>query len=519
MKKSKLILLLFTVLLMVNACDNKDLELTNPEQLSPETFFKTDAQVNAALLASYGNVQTQGLYTRHMFFSMDLMGRDAGWNPHMETDKAEYYFWTFGSTHGGIGDYYESCMKGINKANFVLGNEDKITSLENSVISATNKAKYIAEAKFLRAFYSFLAVTRFGKFPLIVGIPEDGTGPSMTSKADIYAQIEKDLTEAIPGLLPKSEEINGRATSGAARALLGKVLLFQNKYGPALTQFEAITGYSLEPNYFDNFMEETEGGVESIYEIAYDDALPGNNNWGSGTNGNGGNESTFRDQEYNFKSWHNAYPHEDLVDAFEPGDLRKSGTIYEVGDLYNNGNDAVELASLFVDNLQRVHAWKKYQTFYKSLETDTESGINFKYLRWADVLLMMAECENEVGTQAAAIGYINQVRDRADLDDLPLTLTKAQVFDAIVQERRVEFGGEQIRFNDIIRWGIADETLENTLVVAPSNLNATDAADYIAQQEAAHAAFNPAKNDLWPIPEREINSNENVGPEDQNPGY
>jgi hypothetical protein len=107
---------------------------------------------------------------------------------------------------------------------------------------------------------------------------------------------------------------------------------------------------------------------------------------------------------------------------------------------------------------------------------------------------MMAECENEVGTQATAVGYINQVRSRASLIGLELTLSKAEVFDAIVHERKVELAGEQVRFNDIIRWGIAATELTGT-------------------------NFQAGKHELWPIPNREISSNENVNSEDQNSGY
>ncbi|MGB7394802.1 MAG: RagB/SusD family nutrient uptake outer membrane protein, partial [Pricia sp.] len=123
-----------------------------------------------------------------------------------------------------------------------------------------------------------------------------------------------------------------------------------------------------------------------------------------------------------------------------------------------------------------------------------ESGINMKYLRYSDVLLMMAECENQLGNQAAAVGLINQVRDRAGLDGLSTSLTQNQVFDAIVHERAVELAGEQIRFNDILRWGVAADVLSDT-------------------------NFQESKHTLLPIPDREISSNEAITAADQNPGY
>tara|TARA_R110001592_G_scaffold211564_4_gene463461 strand:+ start:811 stop:1134 length:324 start_codon:yes stop_codon:yes gene_type:complete len=107
---------------------------------------------------------------------------------------------------------------------------------------------------------------------------------------------------------------------------------------------------------------------------------------------------------------------------------------------------------------------------------------------------MMAECENEVGTQDNAIDLINEVRERASLDGLAYGLSKTAVFEAIVHERKVELAGEQVRFNDILRW----------------NLTST---------ELAGTNFQAGKNELWPIPDREITSNENLSAADQNPGY
>jgi hypothetical protein len=140
--------------------------------------------------------------------------------------------------------------------------------------------------------------------------------------------------------------------------------------------------------------------------------------------------------------------------------------------------------------------WSKYNNYYKDANEDQMSGINFKYLRYADVLLMMAECESmrSGGSQDVAVGYINQVRARAGLADLPTGMSQAQVFEALVHERKVELAGEQSRFNDIVRWGIASTELAGT-------------------------NFQAGKHELLPIPQREIDANENMGPDAQNPGY
>ncbi|MEO9480122.1 MAG: RagB/SusD family nutrient uptake outer membrane protein [Maribacter dokdonensis] len=494
MKSTKIIFstfALFTALVIINACSENDLELVNPNGLSPDTFFKTEAQVQSAVNAAYANLQTRGLYSRHMFFSQDNMSHENDGNPQLEADKRQYLDFSFDSSHGPIADYWESCYRGINKANFVIGNEEAINAIDEGLVSNATKQKFIGEAKFLRALYNFLLVTRFGDMPLITEIPTTTVGVAKSTTDEVYALIISDLQAASSSLLDKSEEDNGRATKGAAIALLGKVYLYRGEHALALAEFNKISGYSLEPNYFDNFTEETEHGVESIFEIEYDDALGASAKWDSSVTGAGPNEATFRGQEYGFNDWFNVFPSNDLLDEFEDGDARYAGSFYSVGDTFAGG---VVTAEMLTAGDQRRAGWKKYQNYYKDANEDQESGINFKYLRYADVLLMKAECENEVGSQDNAIDLINEVRERATLDDLPYGLSKVEVFEAIVHERKVELAGEQVRFNDILRWNLTDTELAGT-------------------------NFQTGKNELWPIPDREISSNENITAADQNPGY
>ncbi|MFI1744575.1 RagB/SusD family nutrient uptake outer membrane protein [Thalassobellus sediminis] len=497
MKKYKLIFSifsLFTVFIFINSCNHdKDLELINPNGLSPDTFFKNESQLQSSVNAIYANLQTRGLYSRHMFFSQDNMAHENGGNPQLEADKRQYLDFSFDSSHGPIADYWESCFRGINKANFVIGNEERINEIDETLLSQTRKQKFLGEAKFLRGLYYFLLVTRFGDIPLITEIPESTAGIGITSKDAVYDLIISDLQAASSSLFDKGNEDNGRATKGAAIALLGKVYLFRGQHGLALAEFNKLSGYSLEPNYFDNFMEETEHGVESIFEIEYDDALGASAKWNSSTSGAGPNEATFRGQEYGFNDWFNVFPSDDLLDEFEAGDTRYADSFYSVGDTFAGGANTVAAGDLTA-GAQRRAGWKKYQNYYKDSNEDQESGINFKYLRYADVLLMMAECENEVGTQDNAVDYINEVRDRAGLADLPDGMTKTAVFDAIVHERKVELAGEQTRFNDILRWGNASTELAGT-------------------------NFQAGKHELWPIPDREISSNEAITSADQNSGY
>ena len=114
------------VLVLSNSCDSEKLDLTNPNQLQPETYFKTENQVKSAINAVYGSMQTTAMYNRHMWFGNDNMSHENAGNPQLEADKRQYLNFDFDYTHGAIGDYWESCYRGINKANFVINNKESI---------------------------------------------------------------------------------------------------------------------------------------------------------------------------------------------------------------------------------------------------------------------------------------------------------------------------------------------------------------------------------------------------------
>ncbi|PXY46249.1 RagB/SusD family nutrient uptake outer membrane protein [Flavobacterium hydrophilum] len=494
MKKIKYIVVVLSGILAINSCDTKDLELTNPNALSPETFFKTKNQVQSAVNACYANLQTRGLYARHIFFALDLMAQEAKGNPQLEGNKVPFTNFTFDASSDIIQYYWETCFLGISKSNFVLDNEAKIQALPNSILTQEQKNKFLGEAHFLRAYYYFLLVPRFGDLPIYTTQTTEGLARS--SKEDVYKLIEADFDFASKNLLSKTVEDKGRATKEAAFAYLGKVLLYQKKYDEALTAFNKVTGFSLESNFYNNFMDETEHGPESIFEIEYDETLGVGDKWGSDTAGDGVAESTLRGQEYGNLGWFNVYPSDDLLDEYETGDKRFGETFYVPGSKYNKGNSTMTAANFTSSAGIRRAGWKKYQNYYKRTDENLDSSINFKVMRYSDVLLMKAECESlrAGGVQSTAIGYINEVRFRADVPLLATTLTKDQVFTALVHERKVELAGEQVRFDDIIRWGIASTELAGT-------------------------GFQTGKSELWPIPNRETSSNPNIKPSDNNPGY
>lgn len=507
MKKIKYIVIVMSGIFAINSCDTKDLELTNPNELAPETFFKTPAQVEASVNATYANLQALGLYGRHIFFALDNMSGENVGNSGLEGNKSPFLNFTFDQSSDIVQLYWEASFLGIAKANFVLDNAEKINAIPNSSLSVERKNKFLAEAHFMRAYYYFLLVPRFGDLPIYT--TQTIVGNARSPKEDVYKLITDDFDFASKNLLDKDQK--GRPNKSAAFAYLGKALLYQKKYDEALAALNKVTGYSLEPIFFDNFTEENEHGKESLFEIEFSSSLGSADRW-NGTNASGGedlNESSLRSQEYGIPGnddykiggWFNVSPSDDLLKAYEPGDKRYDGTFYYAGSKYNEDKNTMT-ADFFKSGYNppvapkyRPAGWKKYSNLYKSPTTTTDSGINFKVMRYSDVLLMKAECENQRagGSQVNAIAYIKEVRDRAGLTTT-IAATKDDVFTAIVHERMVEFAGEQLRFDDLVRWNLAGSVL-------------------------AKNGFKVGKNELWPIPNRETSSNTKITPADNNPGW
>jgi starch-binding outer membrane protein, SusD/RagB family len=530
--------LFFSALVLFFACDANKLELTNPNQLSPDTYFTTPAQVQSAVNAIYGSLQTTGMYNRGMWYSSENMAHENTCNSQQEADKREWLNFSFGPNHGLMEAYWSSNYRGINKANFVITNEQAMTdNIPTSIMSEATRNKYIGEAKFLRALYYFNLVTRYGDIPLYLGTdPAEKDGLAKSPASAIWAQIEADCVDAAAKCLPKASEEPGRATSGAAWALLGKARLYQKNYPGALEAFNQITGYSLEPAYFDNFKEETENGRESLFEVQFNIEAGYSQQWNSDRTDEGKNESTFRGQEYGCLNWFNVFVSEDLWNEFETAadngskiDPRRGYCAYQTGDLYNNNTMTITIDPVTVLDKNGVQidyylrrGWRKYQNYYKASTegavAGNQSGINMKVIRYADVLLMKAEAEaNKAGgSLTTAVGYMNEVRARADVN-LPLygtaamnvqypVSTLAEFMKALEHERKIELCGEQVRYGDLQRWGRLDAFMTE---VKPSCPKADQAA----------LVYNPAKHHLWPIPQKEIDVNPNIEQADQNPGW
>lgn len=325
-----------------------------------------------------------------------------------------------------------------------------------------------AEARFFRAYAYFDLVRTYGEVPKIdfkINTPSDGH-VAKTSVANIYALIDDDLTYAeqhLP-LNWSGTGYAGRLTTGAAKSLHAKTLLYRQQWGQALALCEQVIGstqYSLVTPYWQIFKKEGELNAESIWEIqSSKTAGDGDTYWSRLGQCQGVRGSGTWDLGWGWNT-----PTAALVGSYETGDVRKDATI-----LYSNQSDGGSSTGgygLVVPNLTNALYWNKkvYNKYddYIAAGQGTPNNefqntwINQRVLRFADVLLMAAEAANEVGgaaNEANAVTWTNMIRNRAGLGNISF-VDKATMRTAIKKERRAEFAMEYERFFDLVRWGDA----------------------------------------------------------------
>jgi len=358
----------------------------------------------------------------------------------------------------------------INRANLVISKAPDVTD------NVAARDISVGEAEFLRAWAYFELVTMWGDVPLYTEPVESTTGfKAKSPAADIYTAIIADLNDAAAKLPDVASDL-GRATKGAANALLGRVEMQNGDYAAAKTALLKVYGkYSLVPNFSDNFDgdvklgsnqvngTEHEFNTESIFEVAFVDKGDNNFNWGYTGEGATADASIMRSQEYGIV-WGNVVPSDQILDEFEANDPRFKFTFYESGDLIMTmggtaagvalTEDGMNVAQSTHNGVAKKRVYRKYSVLDWTNDGFHPDGINQRVIRYADVLLMLAECELETqGSFTQAASYINEVRARASVNMPAITITSHdQGIDAVMHERAVELAGEEINNIDILRW-------------------------------------------------------------------
>ena len=473
---NKLAFATLLVFISTISCEKK-LNVTNENSPTTESYFKTAGELQNGVNAIYSTLRSAALVGREWFFTHDMRGGEtwAG-GAQLEAPRAELLKQPSpASSNAVMTNVWNGAYIMINRANLIIFKAPGVTD------NTAQRDRLVGEAKFLRAWAYFELVSMWGDVPLYTEPVTSAIGYKPKSPAaDIYALIISDLTDAAQKLpLSFSGGDLGRATKGAANALLGKVQMQKGDYAAAkaaLLQVVNSGQYILVNNFLDNFdgdlMSETsppaqltlghEFNKESVFEVAFIDKGDNNFNWAYNGEGATNPVSTVRNQEYGIV-WGNVIPSDRLLNEFEANDPRYKFTFYEVGDLIlTKGGTAPGVALTAADmnvdpsirngvSLKRV--FRKYAALDWGNFSFHPGGINQRVIRYAEVLLMLAECEAEVGTPAQAATYINMVRARPSVNMPPVSLaTKNAALRAVMHERSVELSGEEVNNIDILRW-------------------------------------------------------------------
>jgi len=386
---------------------------------------------------------------------------------------------------------WDYMFAGVQRCNYIMEFKDKT--------DFSGKNQVIAEARFLRAYYHFELVKWFGGIPLKgdkrFAVGDEKSIPRSTVK-EVYASIEADLIYASENLVAIPSQ-KGRATKGAALALLGKAYLYDKNFAKAATTFQTLitaNNYSLVSDYNSIFEDAGENGAESVFEVQYTDVEGAGfgcfqcseGNIAVGFNGPRDYTGPLFTSGFSFN-----VPTQKIVNAFEAGDRRKAVVILDIvawaastGATFSKGNEHTGFYN------------RKYIPRKRSANAAGDLNLtnpnNYRAIRYADVLLMAAEAYNREGLDDnKARLYLNEVRRRAfgDLNH-DVTASGPALTDFILAERRIELVGEGHRFFDLVRTGKAAQEIDG---------------------------FKAEKNELFPIPIEEIQfANGNWK---QNPGY
>lgn len=508
------------------SCNFLDKPILGAESL--DTYFYNDSECNKYVTGLYQYITNGSWNPVYMWWVMTDLATDDGWigstyqpAKYVEFQPIIHYFGTSeATTNPYLVGFWECRYKGINEAN--IG----IKRISEAEIPEEKKEQYLAEMKFLRAFFYFDLVRNFGGVPLVLNQLSTSEAKQVprSSASEVYSQIEKDLVYSSAFLPYKNEAKyeSGRINKGIAQSLLCKAYLYQDKFDEAYVMADSVInygGYELEPD-FNNVWSANDNSKEAIFEI-----------------------QTISDQKFTLgnpcpvitgsrsdNGWAWGAPTSHLQKAFEKAgdEIRRRATIvvsgesivgepdvekYEMNPNWHKSNRIIR--KFYIPKAQRT---KPYNANFNKL--------NHHIIRYADVLLMAAESayHKSVSDENMAKHYLNMVRRRVYLPDCEASGNDLR--DAIREERRLELAFEHSRLFDLRRWKGDDGKPMICHVMGPNgsfvkyNLNeSTDPFETTNQIEPSDKGitFKEGRDELFPIPFREVQQTNGVI--EQNPGF
>lgn len=480
LKTIKIISIVLPIIFFTISCSEEFLEVDPKGTTLEENYYTNEAEAYSGLVAVYDVVGKQSKGFENMISLLNSGSDDHFTGGGSSSDGTQLQvFSNYTISESNIAaSYWNDFYQGIFRANTLL------TKLPDVDMSDATKVRFTAETKVLRAMYYFELVRLFGNIPLIT-VPlgtDEIYSVTQADPNDVYAQIETDLNEAIAGLPVTLDLQNeaGRLTQGAAKALLGKVYLYQGKNSEAVAQFAQVNGtpgatsafgYRLLDNYSDLWVISNTYNTESIIEVAHTDQSNADWwFWGSGADegntlnvmcGPRGYVRTAGSTAPDYAAgWGFNIITQSLYDALN-GDPRFDATIENLQAYVNSGEVQLEESYQYTGY---------YLKKFMPLNADVSTGggatvLNYKQhtyvIRLADTYLMEAEALGGTGARAQAL--LDAVRARVGLAPVPVSMN------AIMQERRLELAGEGHRWYDLVRTGNAASALANKGFIAGKN--------------------------------------------------
>ncbi|WP_242203294.1 RagB/SusD family nutrient uptake outer membrane protein [Aestuariivivens insulae] len=511
--------LILTALVIFTSCD--DFVEVDPIGPDAANFFNTEEEYEDALIGAYDLLQATFWNNLLAVSASDDFGSGGdAFNYDQPVVQNVNYMIQTPDDGEQLRFVWQYMYAGINRVNYLLENKDKL--------DFSGKENMIAQAYFLRAYYTFELVKFYGNVPLKVeernGVnrivdAQVLAGDQLTmertaSKSAAYGLIQEDLKEAIPNL-PVTQDMPYKATKGAAQALLGKAYLYDGKFGDAATVLnQVITSgqYSLTTgnDYLNLFLTIGENGPESVFEIQYTNVEGAG--WDCLVCSEGsyfvqfnGPRSPFDDSVY-ATGWGFLLPSQALYDIYDNNDIRRDVTILDLRALSDAGDNS-KYSAPREDTGFYNHKYvpRKDDKGGNQSVAELVHKNNYRSIRYADVLLMAAEAEAQSGG-ANAETYLNMVRARAYGDNsMDYAASEGPLLDAIYEERRKELAGEGHRFFDLVRTGRAKAAFDA--------YNASKPEDFVAVN------FTENKNEVFPIPRIELELAQAEERWGQNPGY
>jgi len=515
MKKYIHIALIALAIFTFSSCEDF-LDKEPVDQLGEGSFYSNDEELDMAVMACYSGLRSltneEWRLSEVRSDNARLYIKNTGDAINVRLRQLDNF--TVETTHDENQEYWEAAYKAIDNCNVVLENLDVVED-------ADLKNQLEGEARFIRSYIYFSLVRLYGPVFLVTErlSIEDGNDLPRSSVDDVYDIIESDLSMAAgangnTALLPDTYDDAdlGRATSWAAKTLLAKVYLTLERYTDAeslLLDVKNYSGHMLLDDYADVFDVNNEMNDEIIFAVRY---LSGGYGQGSPfANYFSPRDGTFvAGRAYNYNT-----PTNDLIEAYdEEGDeIRKE----------------VSMNATWTDDAGNLSAVPFVTKYYSDFENELDAENDWIVLRYADVLLMLAEIENEISGVAAALPYVNEVRDRVDLDPIEETdiADEWEMFLAIEKERRLEFAFENQRYYDLLRTGRLASVMEthyNTEIIINSidTEGTVDSELYYAAASSDMSYLSEAGRELeeWqyllPIPNSVMTVATNAA---QNPGY